>query len=158
MNIYVASSWRNPYQPGVVARLREAGHEVYDFRDHGFPWRDLDPNWEAWTASQFKAALQHHVAQRAFATDKAALERADCLVLVYPCGNDAHWEAGLVKGAGKLVIILMIDPPKPPGLMDLLADALFTDPEDLVGWLAITQAAESTRSGERPCRHPRGPL
>lgn len=31
--IYVASSWRNTYQPGVVAALREAGHEVYDSID-----------------------------------------------------------------------------------------------------------------------------
>ena len=28
--IYVASSWRNEYYPEVVAKLREAGHEVYD--------------------------------------------------------------------------------------------------------------------------------
>ena len=35
--IYVASSWRNQYYPAVVTRLREAGHEVYDFRNppHG---------------------------------------------------------------------------------------------------------------------------
>ena len=32
-NIYVASSWRNGYYPEVVAKLREAGHEVYDFRN-----------------------------------------------------------------------------------------------------------------------------
>lgn len=31
--IYVASSWRNPYQPEVVAALRKAGHQVYDFRN-----------------------------------------------------------------------------------------------------------------------------
>ena len=35
--VYVASSWRNQYFPEVVKRLREAGHEVYDFRNppHG---------------------------------------------------------------------------------------------------------------------------
>jgi len=43
--IYVASSWRNPYQPEVVAALRKAGHEVYDFRNPednpgGFHWAD----------------------------------------------------------------------------------------------------------------------
>ena len=41
--IYVASSWRNEYYPEVVAKLREAGHDVYDFRnppsgDPGFKW------------------------------------------------------------------------------------------------------------------------
>ena len=28
MRIYVASSWRNPYQPAAVAALRSLGHEV----------------------------------------------------------------------------------------------------------------------------------
>ena len=31
--IYVASSWRNEYYPEVVAKLREAGHDVYDFHN-----------------------------------------------------------------------------------------------------------------------------
>ena len=49
--IYVASSWRNPYQPEVVAALRKAGHEVYDFRNPkdnpgGFHWADVDENWQ----------------------------------------------------------------------------------------------------------------
>ena len=32
MHIYVASSGRNTYYPEVVQALRDAGHEVYDFR------------------------------------------------------------------------------------------------------------------------------
>ncbi len=44
-----ASSWRNTYYPEVVAALRDAGHEVYDFRnppsgDPGFHWTDVDPD------------------------------------------------------------------------------------------------------------------
>lgn len=31
--IYVASSWRNPTQPDVVATLRAAGHEVHNLRN-----------------------------------------------------------------------------------------------------------------------------
>lgn len=30
--IYLASSWRNEHQPRILALLRDAGHEVYDFR------------------------------------------------------------------------------------------------------------------------------
>jgi len=33
LRVYVASSWRNEFQPGVVAVLKADGHEVYDFRD-----------------------------------------------------------------------------------------------------------------------------
>lgn len=48
MNIYVASSWRCEWQPAVVAALREAGYEVYDFRNPpgntGFHWSSIDPH------------------------------------------------------------------------------------------------------------------
>ena len=30
MKLYVASSWRNPWQPTVVADLRDLGHEVHE--------------------------------------------------------------------------------------------------------------------------------
>jgi hypothetical protein len=33
MRVYVASSWRNPWQPNVVGLLRSLGHKVYDFRE-----------------------------------------------------------------------------------------------------------------------------
>jgi hypothetical protein len=39
MRIYVASSWRNLYQPTVVTALRQEGYEVYDFR-HPAPGDD----------------------------------------------------------------------------------------------------------------------
>ena len=47
-SVYVASSWRNEQYPEVVKRLRDAGFNVYDFRnppsgDHGFWWDSIDP-------------------------------------------------------------------------------------------------------------------
>lgn len=45
--VYVASSWRNPLQPAVVAALRAAGIDHYDFRNPdgrtGFSWKDVTP-------------------------------------------------------------------------------------------------------------------
>ena len=48
--IYVASSWRNGYYPDVVAKLREAGYDVYDFRnppsgDPGFKWSSVSEEY-----------------------------------------------------------------------------------------------------------------
>lgn len=45
---YLASLWRNPNQPQAVQMLRDAGHEVYDFRNPphgspGFAWSPIDP-------------------------------------------------------------------------------------------------------------------
>ena len=60
--IYVASSWRNPFQQEVVNILRDLGHEVYDFKNPphgngGFQWSDIDPDWQNWTTKQYQEAL-----------------------------------------------------------------------------------------------------
>lgn len=43
--VYVASSWRNPMQPGVVETLKAAGIDCYDFRNPeggtGFSWSEV---------------------------------------------------------------------------------------------------------------------
>lgn len=114
LRIYVASSWRNPLQPNVVAKLREDGHEVYDFREpapgeRGFSWSEIDPNWKDWTPDQFVMALSHPIAVRGFDNDSQAMWRADACVLVLPCGRSAHLEAGWMSGAGRWLGILLDD-------------------------------------------------
>ena len=81
MKIYVASSWRNLLQPGIVHALRRCGHEVYDFKnprpgDHGFAWSAIDPDWERWTVEQYRDALKHPVAQAGYASDIDALVKS----------------------------------------------------------------------------------
>lgn len=61
--IYVASSWRNEFFPEVVKTLREAGHEVYDFRNppsggHGFKWSEIDPEYMDWSPEQYRASYR----------------------------------------------------------------------------------------------------
>ena len=113
MKLYVASSWRNPYQQAVVAALREAGHEVYDFMhppggDHlGFSWADVDPDWQSWSSIQYTIGLQHPIAVAGFESDFEAMKWADACVLVLPCGRSAHLEAGWFLGAGKRLWILL---------------------------------------------------
>ena len=56
--IYVASSWRNGYYPDVVAKLREAGHDVYDFRnppsgDPGFKWSSVSEDYMEWSPTEY---------------------------------------------------------------------------------------------------------
>ena len=110
--IYVASSWRNQHQPQVVSFLREQGHEVYDFRHPagktGFQWSQIDEDWRNWSTDQYRAALEHPIAQAGFKSDFDAMQWADVCVLVLPCGRSAHSEAGWMKGAGKKVIVYQI--------------------------------------------------
>lgn len=131
MKVYVASSWRNEAQPTVVELIRTAGHEVYDFRhphmgpgarDEGFHWSNIDPEWKAWTPSEFRDALRHQVAKDGFRSDLVGLEWCDACVLVMPCGRSAHLELGYCIGSGKLSIILLSD--GEPELMYGLADHL----------------------------------
>ena len=101
MKIYVASSWRNHLQQGVVAMLRGRGHQVYDFREHGFGWDEIDENWDSWTTHDYVTALRHPIAEGAFQKDYRALRWANACVLVMPCGRSAHLEAGWSIGQGK---------------------------------------------------------
>lgn len=110
--IYIASSWRNNYQQGVVNFLRKDGHEVYDFRNpapgnKGFQWSEVSPNWQRWTTKHYAIALNHKIAQDGFALDWAAMQAADICVLVLPSGRSAHIEAGYFVGANKPLHIYM---------------------------------------------------
>jgi hypothetical protein len=122
--VYVASSWRNLYQPGIVVALRRLGLHVYDFRAPepraaGFAWSSIDPGWQNWTPAQWRAALAHPVAQAGYANDRAGMDMADCCVLVLPCGRSAHLEAGYMAGQGKPVYTLALENVE-PDLMHLL--------------------------------------
>ena len=111
-NIYVASSWRNPYFKDVVKALRDAGHNVYDFQnpnsgETGFHWTDVDPDCANWTPLEYRENLSHPLAQRQFLNDFKSMQAYDVCVLLLPCGNSAHTEAGWFAGKGKQVYVLI---------------------------------------------------
>ncbi len=100
MKIYVASSWRNNYQPSVVEFFKLNGHKVYDFRnpeegEHGFAWSDIDSDWQNWTVQEYQKALLHPIAKYGFKKDFEAMAWSDVCVLVLPCGSSAHTVANL---------------------------------------------------------------
>ena len=134
--IYVASSWRNKYYPEVVARLREVGHEVYDFRNpphggNGFRWTDIDDNALTWSFDQYAEGLHHPLAERQFAADLEALAWADTCVLVLPSGRSAHTEAGWMSGTGRRTLVYIPEMVEPE-LMYKLFDAVVGNLDDLL--------------------------
>ncbi len=139
--IYVASSWRNPHQPGAVARLRMAGHSVYDFRNPpngvpGFAWSELDPEWQSWTAEQYRTLLTTHpTAALGYQNDMRGMEWADTCVLLLPCGRSAHLEAGWFAGRGKRLLILTQDGEEPE-LMALMAHGICVSLDEVLMELA----------------------
>jgi hypothetical protein len=146
VRIYVASSWRNEHQQGVVEALRKAGHEVYDFKnpapgEHGFGWREIAPGWESWTTAQYREALRHPIARHGFQRDEEALVNADACVLVLPCGRSAHLEFGVAIGAGKRGFVYVPERIEPE-LMYLLAgdDPIVETLDELLEAVAEHQA------------------
>ncbi len=124
--VYVASSWRNLAQPGVVVAIRKMGHEVYDFKnpvegDNGFHWSEIDGGWQSWDAKTYLKALEHPIAESGFKSDFDAMQWADTFVLVQPCGRSAHLEMGWAVGAGKATI-MMLGPDIEPELMVKMCD------------------------------------
>ena len=104
MRIYVASSKSDTYRPAVVARLRGLGHQVYDHREHGFSWEEVSPDWESWTADDFRNVIHlDELAGEAFGENLAGLVKAHAVVMVVPCGPGAHLELGWAKLAAVYV-------------------------------------------------------
>lgn len=118
MMVYVASSWRNVLQPGIVSMIRGMGHEVYDFKNpapdnKGFSWRSIHPDWQNWTPEQYRDALRHPVAEAGYRYDIEALRACDVVVLVLPSGRSASWEFGYAMGRGKRGIVVMLEQCEP---------------------------------------------
>lgn len=110
--IYVASSWRNTYQPDVVRKLREWGFQVYDFHhphgdDNGFDFSDvaMNGNWRNWDLAKFLLALEHPKAIEGFNSNMMGILKSNACVLVLPSGRCAHLEAGFIRGRGKRLFI-----------------------------------------------------
>jgi nucleoside 2-deoxyribosyltransferase len=136
MRIYVASSWRNKRLDEVVAALRGAGHQVYDFREDGdsgaaFNWSDIDPQWQQWSPEEFRDNLEDPIAARGFNRDMDALANSEALLLVLPCGRSAHLELGYAIGARKPTVLLLADGQEPE-LMYKAVDELCLEMEEVL--------------------------
>lgn len=151
MKIYVASSWRNEVQQDVVRALRQAGHDVYDFRnpapgDHGFGWRQCASPDQLRDGRAFRdEVLTHPIARAGFRKDMDALQAAEVTVLVLPCGRSAHLELGYATGAGQLTVVLLDQPMSEPELMYLMNTALCTSVDEVVAKLNHWHGAEPRR-------------
>ena len=160
MNIYVASSWRNDFQPATVRALAEAGHRVYDFRhpgvdDSDFHWSGISKGWRGWSLVDFVKALRHDLAVDGFDKDMTGMLIADACVMVLPCGRSAHLEAGWFVGKGRKLYIYVPQDLSDRGdlweaeLMYKMADGIFNNIDDIIEKLGETtiQSVEKSLEG-----------
>lgn len=128
MKIYIATSWKCEQWAKYVAEiLRDDGHEVDCFCDEStgrycFKWTDHFENIEDANVFSFLSLPE---ARKAFEEDKKWIDWADALLMLYPCGNSAHLEAGYAKGSGKRLYIYGSFPPGYFENMYGFADAIF---------------------------------
>jgi hypothetical protein len=137
--IYVASSWRNTLQQGLVKSLRDLGCWVYDFKNPapgvgGFQWSAIDPDWENWGPDQLIEALDHPLSEQGFGLDFDAMHRANRCALLLPCGRSAHIEGGWMKGAGKQLDVILAEGCEPE-LMIKMADTIHPNPEAYLAYI-----------------------
>lgn len=111
MKIYIASSWKNETAVKYLANiLSEEGHEVDAFCDKSknrfvFHWSELvdkPQDLERFDAVTF---LKDDKVQKAFLEDKKWIDWSEVVIMLYPCGNSSHMEAGYAKGSGKRLFI-----------------------------------------------------
>ena len=163
MRIYVASSWRNEArQQETVRVLREAGHEVYDFRhpvpgNEGFGWRFCSPDPAALTdPRRFRdEVLPHPSCKAGFDFDMNALRAADATVLVLPCGRSAHLELGFAIGEKQKTIVYLDNPMSEPELMYLACSDICVTLDEVVLKLALARLDKTLSDPSRELRSPR---
>jgi hypothetical protein len=141
VKIYVASSWRNERQPEVVAALRAAGNEVYDFRNPapgntGFGWKQCTDAPPPWSAEVTREVLDGDIANAGYRLDFDAMNWADACVMVQPCGRSAALELGWCTGSGRLTIALLADGQEPE-LMLKMAKHICVSMEEVLDVLMI---------------------
>lgn len=143
MKIYISSSWKRRLQVRALAiELRQAGHEVYDFTDpvcRNTPEIPPERFPVAWSAeigeySDYISSVPEW--RQAVECNQAALNDCQVVVLLLPCGNDAHadWAFGVGRGKYSCVVGAPVDGERTP--THLWADILLDRPEEVKGWLA----------------------
>lgn len=112
INVYISSSWKNRENVRQLAKqLEEVGYEVYDFTNpkcrkspeippEAFP-EQFDPEKHI-----YREYISSVPAWReAVEGNREALDNCDAVVLLLPCGLDAHADAFYALGKGKHLIV-----------------------------------------------------
>lgn len=104
MKIYVAGSFKNAEKiRNVAQRLREAGLTCYVFCDRGTETNTLSETLRVQHDTSLlkpNTALQLPIVRKIGCVNFEALKTCQAAIMILPCGNSAHIEAGYMVGRG----------------------------------------------------------
>lgn len=133
MKVYVIGSLRNPEVPGLAARLRGEGYEVFD--DWYAAGPEADDYWQRYEVNRghsFTGALDGYAAWHVFNYDHYHLDTSDAVVLQLPAGKSGHLEFGWAVGRGKPGFILLDKEPERFDVMYRFATKVCNNQEELL--------------------------
>jgi hypothetical protein len=133
MKLYLVGSLRNPEVPSLAARLRAAGHVVFD--DWMAAGPEADDKWMEYEKARgrnFAQALEGYAAKHVFEYDRSHLDESEGGILLLPAGRSGHLEAGYLIGQEKPLWILMPGEPERFDVMYRFSTGVFTDEADLL--------------------------
>lgn len=139
-NIYICSSWKQRENVRkLAAELRKLGHEVYDF---------TDPNCRKYSEivppekypEPFDPEIHNYYDYLSAKNDlwyvvlenKRVIKSANVVILLLPCGNDAHVDWGYGAGLGKMTFIVGHPGKGERSPAHLWASFFFKDIDDLL--------------------------
>jgi hypothetical protein len=148
VNIYISSSWKNREQVREIAiKLRETGHEVYDFTDPNcrktpeippekYP-EEFDPD-----KHNYKAYINKPEWKNAVMENRTAIGSSDLIVLLLPCGIDSHadWAYGVGMGIKSVIIGHPRKGERSP--VHHWADRMFDDFAEFYTWMKACEWTE----------------
>jgi len=126
----------------MATKLRLDGHKVYDFTDRECrktPEFPHDKRPESFDAKKHKSYRLHlESAPQLYAAvmnNQEAIRWCDLVILLLPCGNEAHADWGYGVGLGKASIITGHPREGDYSATHLWADKIIDDPEDVYAFI-----------------------
>jgi hypothetical protein len=164
-DIYLSSSWKNRERVRDLARaLRAYGLSVYDFTDpscrstpeippESFP-EAYDPSSADESYSDY--LRRHPEWAAAVAGNRKAIARAEIVLLLLPCGLDAHADWALAVGLGKKTVVVGAPRAGERVPTHLWADAMFMTDNEAIRWTKETMRALSAEGRRLAARRELG--
>jgi len=152
MKIYISSSWKNREQVRELAiTLRKYGNEVYDFTDPNCrKTPEIPPERYPEQFDPEKHRYKDYICKpewyEAVYCNRDAIAWADTIILLLPCGIDAHADWALGVGMGKTSAVVGHPRKGERSPVHLWSDFMFDDVESLLK--SGLYGAEATQAGE----------